>query len=144
MTFFSALDRKAHSHPIRKGSYSTTEKKCRGLSPGSPRLANDCSVFKGSALRLLALQVLVIRHHPVNELPFGSEVKDPVTHRLDQLVVMGGNQHIALDCLQTVVQCGDGLQIQVVGGLVQQEHVGPGQHHPGQHTPHLLAAGEHP
>ena len=56
---------------------------------------------------------------------------------------MGGDQHIALDGLQAIIQGGDGLQIQVVGGLIQQEHVGPGQHHSGQHTPHLLSAGEY-
>ena len=32
--------------------------------------------------------------------------------------------------------------LQVVGGLVQQEDVGPREHHPGQHTAHLLTAGE--
>ena len=56
---------------------------------------------------------------------------------------MGGDQHIALDGLQAIIQGGDGLQIQVVGGLVKQQHVGPGEHHPGEHAPHLLAAGEH-
>ena len=30
----------------------------------------------------------------------------------------------------------------MVGGLVQQEDVGPREHHPGQHTAHLLTAGE--
>ena len=27
--------------------------------------------------------------------------------------------------------------------MVQQQHVGAGEHHPGEHAPHLLAAGEH-
>ena len=58
-------------------------------------------------------------------------------------MVVGGEEHVALDGLQAVVQGGDGLQIQVVGGLVKQQHVGPGEHHPGEHAPHLLAAGEH-
>ena len=90
-----------------------------------------------------ALQILVIGGLTVNQLAAGGKVKHPVAHGLDQLVVVGGHQHVALDGLQPLVQGGDGLQVQVVGGLVQHEDVGPGEHHPGQHAPHLLAAGQH-
>lgn len=69
---------------------------------------------------LLALQVLVVGHLAVDELAVGGEVEHPVGHGLHQLVVVGGEEHVALDGLQAVVQGGDGLQIQVVGGLVQQ------------------------
>ena len=91
----------------------------------------------------LRLQVVLVAHALVNELAIGGEVEDPVGHGLHQLVVVGGHQHVALDRLQAVVQSGDGLQVQVVGGLVQQQHVGPGQHHAGEHAPHLLTTGEH-
>ena len=69
-------------------------------------------------LGLLALQILVIGGLPVDELPIGGEVKDPVTHRLDELMVVGGHQHVAFHRLQALVQGGDGLQVQVVGGCL--------------------------
>ena len=33
--------------------------------------------------------------------------------------------------------------VQVVGGFVQHQHIGAGEHHLAQHTPHSLAAGKH-
>ena len=48
-----------------------------------------------------------------------------------------------LEVDQTIVEGSDGLQVQVVGGLVQQQHIGAGQHHTGEHTAHLLAARQH-
>ena len=70
-------------------------------------------------LGLLALQILIIGHHTVDELSVSGEVKDAVTHGLDELMVVGGHQNVAFDHLQALVQGGDGLQVQVVGGLVQ-------------------------
>ena len=61
-------------------------------------------------LGLLALQILVIGGLPVDELSIGSEVKDSVTYRLDELVVVGGYEHVAFHGLQSLVQGGDGLR----------------------------------
>ena len=44
--------------------------------------------------------------------------------------------------LQERLQPQDRLQVEVVGGLVHQQHVGPAQQHPGHGHPHLPAAGE--
>ena len=55
---------------------------------------------------------------------------------------MAGKQHHALEVHQAVVDGGDGFQIQMVGGLIQHQHVGAVEHHAGEHTPGLLSAGE--
>ena len=55
---------------------------------------------------------------------------------------MAGKQHHALEVHQAVVDGGDGFQIQMVGGLIQHQHVRAVEHHAGEHTPDLLAAGE--
>ena len=57
-------------------------------------------------------------------------------------MVVAGEDHVVLKGLQAVVQGRDALQIQMVGRLIQYEEIGPRKHHPAQHAPHLLAAGE--
>ncbi len=88
-------------------------------------------------------QVFVKGGHPVND-PIGGYLDDSVGNGLDELMVMGGKEDIALKVDEPVVEGGDRLQIQVVGGLVQKKDVGARQHHPGEHAAHLLAAGEAP
>ena len=55
---------------------------------------------------------------------------------------MGDGEHGALEFLQILLQPLGGPQIQVVGGLVQQEDVGVLQNEAGQVHPGLLSAGE--
>ncbi len=55
---------------------------------------------------------------------------------------MGDGQHGALVTVQILLQPFGGPEIQVVGGLVQQEDVGILQNQAGQVDPGLLPAGE--
>ena len=57
-------------------------------------------------------------------------------------MVVGGQQHHAGEGFQTLVHRLNGLHVQMVGGLVEKHHVGPGKHHPAEHTADLFAAGE--
>ena len=57
-------------------------------------------------------------------------------------MVVGGKQHHAGEGFQTLVHRLNGLHVQVVGGLVEQYHIGTAQHHLAQHTANLLAAGQ--
>ena len=57
-------------------------------------------------------------------------------------MVMGGQQDDTLEGFQTLVDGLDGFHVQMVGGLIQQDHVGTTEHHLGQHAADLLAAGE--
>ena len=75
------------------------------LLPPPPRLGRQSIKTAGRqavplfcllCVRLLALQVLVVGHLAVDELTVGGEVKHPVTHGLDELMVVGGHQHVHL------------------------------------------------
>ena len=56
---------------------------------------------------------------------------------------MRREQHGALEITNAVVDCGDGFQIEVVGRLVDDEHVRAEQHHARQHQANLLTAGQY-
>ncbi len=53
---------------------------------------------------------------------------------------MGDQDHAAGEGFQVVLQPGHGLGVQVVGGLVQQQHVGLGEQQPRQGDPAALTA----
>ena len=57
-------------------------------------------------------------------------------------MVVGGQQHHALESLQALVHRLNGFHVQVVGGLVQQQHICAGEHHLAEHTSYLFTAGE--
>ena len=58
-------------------------------------------------------------------------------------MVVAVEQHHAGEVYQGFVQAGDGLQVQVVGGLVQNQAIGAAEHQLGEHTAHLLPSGKH-
>ena len=99
------------------------------------------SLQTGEHFLPLSGDILVVGAHLVNELSV-HELHDAVGNGLHKLMVMAGKEHHALEVDQAVVHSGDGFQVQVVGGLVQNQHVGTVEHHPGEHAPHLLTAGE--
>lgn len=99
-----------------------------------------CSLFGHGPpgfCHFFAFNILIKGHKPVNDT-MGCQFNNPVDHCIDKFVVMGGENYYLLEFDQAVVQGGDGFQIQVVGGFVQDQNIGVGQHHPGQHTPDLF------
>src|SRR4051812_10269791 len=58
---------------------------------------------------------------------------------VDQVAVVGHEDDGARIVLQALAQGGDRLQIEVAGGLVENEHVGPGQHQLAEEQPHRLS-----
>ena len=58
-------------------------------------------------------------------------------------MVMAGEEDHAGEFNQAVVQGRNGLHVQMVGRLVENQHVGPLNHHHGQLAAHLLSAGKH-
>ena len=58
-------------------------------------------------------------------------------------MVMAGEEDIAFERHEVVVECLDTLQVKVVGRCVENEAVGVLQLHAGYHTAHLFTAGEH-
>ena len=57
-------------------------------------------------------------------------------------MVVRREEHAALKGNQPLVDRGDGLKVQMVGRLVEHEHIRAEEHHPGKHAAHLFAAGE--
>ena len=57
-------------------------------------------------------------------------------------MVVGGEEHHLGKAIEPIVERGDRLQVEMVGGLVENEGIGAGEHHLGEHAAHPLAAGE--
>ena len=57
-------------------------------------------------------------------------------------MVMAGEEDIALEGLERVVEGLDGLEVEVVGRAVEDERIGVLEHHARDHTAHLLAPRE--
>ena len=91
---------------------------------------------------MVAGDVFIVFHHFVDDA-VGGQFDDAVGHGLDELVVVAGKEDISLIEFQIVVECLDALEIEVVGGRVQNEAVGILQLHTGNHASHLLASTEH-
>ena len=91
---------------------------------------------------------LLLLHH-VEGVVAGVELRlavvdldDPLDHPIQEPAVVGDGQHRALVAIQILLQPLGGVEIQVVGGLVQQEDVGVLQNQAGQVDPGLLPAGQ--
>ena len=66
-------------------------------------------------------------------------LRDDAVH---ELAIVRGHQQRAGIALQELLQPDDGFDIEVVGRLVHQQHVGPAEQHAGQRDAHFPAAGE--
>ena len=100
----------------------------------------DCE-SESLSRHLVARQIFVVGGDLIHQLAI-DDLHDPVGRGLYYLVVTGGEDHNAREFLHSVVEGRDGLHIQMVRGLVKHQHVGPGDHHFGQHAAHPLASGE--
>ena len=70
------------------------------------------------------------------------DFRHPFDHFVQKPAVVGDGQHRALEPLQIALQPFGGVQVQVVGGLVQQQDMGVLQNEPGQVDPGFLPAGQ--
>ena len=83
--------------------------------------------------------IVVIAGKPVDQT-FRRDLHDSVGDGVGKLMVVRSEDHIALEIDQTVVDRRDGLQIQMVGRLVENQNVCAEEHHSGEHTSDLLAS----
>lgn len=67
---------------------------------------------------------------------------DAVGDRIDEFVVVGCEQHVALEVDEAVVDRRDGFQIQVVRRLIENEDIRAEEHHSREHASHLFATGQ--
>ena len=56
---------------------------------------------------------------------------------------MRGKENVAGESAQALVDSLNGLHVQMVRRLVEQQHVRARKHHAREHAPDLLAAGQH-
>jgi hypothetical protein len=117
-------------------------------------LANPLELFlhrlhAGVFLLLLDLQPLFLLVQPVGVVALPGDAgaavqfQDPLGGVVQEVAVVGDGHHGAGEALQEVLQPFDALGVQVVGRLVQQQHVGLGQQQPAQRHAALFAAGKH-
>ena len=69
-------------------------------------------------------------------------MQDAAEYPLQQIAVMSDDHQCALALLQLCFQPLGGLQVDVVGGFIQQQHIALAAQHAGQGHPHPLPAGE--
>ena len=94
-------------------------------------------------LRLgIEMHVFVVGHHAVDEAVL-CQLDDAVCDRLRELMVVAREDDIEREGLQTIIESLHGFQVEMVGGLIEQQDAAALQHHLAQHAAHLFAAGEH-
>ena len=74
--------------------------------------------------------------------PSPSSATDAVGDPLEEVAVVGDHDQRAGPAVEEVLEHGQGLDVEVVGRLVEQQHVGLGQQQPQQLEPPPLAAGQ--
>ena len=112
---------------------------CRGVS--MLRLCRGLVYLASQLLDVVAVDVVVVLHELV-DVSLGGELDDAVGYGLDELVVVGCEEDVALVLLEVVVERLDGLEVEVVGRRVEDEAVGVLELHARYHAAHLLASGE--
>ena len=74
--------------------------------------------------------------------PIFFEVPQTRRYFIDQIVIVGYQQHRSLVPLQRNIERVDGFEIEMVRGLVEDQDVGLGKDQLAEDEPRLLAAGE--
>ena len=82
----------------------------------------------------------IIGAHAVGDRAVSVDLNDSVGDRLHKFVIVRGEQHNAFKGDQAVIDCGNGFQIQMVCGLIEQQHIGAEQHHAREHASNLFTA----
>ena len=70
------------------------------------------------------------------------QLKDAGGHHVEEGAVVGDQQQRAAEGHQQLAQPADGVQVQVVGGLIEQQHLGLGHQGLGQRDALAVAAGQ--
>ncbi len=73
-----------------------------------------------------------------------AELDDPVGHTVDEVPVVTDEQDGAPVGSQVLLQPANRVDVEVVGGLVEQQHVGGAQQEAGEDHPHAPATGQLP
>ena len=123
----------------QKWRCSTAKIKTTGVSTKCVFAFDSPQLYLCLFLLLFPSKILFIRAATVDDTAIGSNLNDAVCNCVDQFVVVRGEDQISFERGETVIYRADRFQIQMVGGLVQQQEIRSEQHHPSEHTTHLFA-----
>ena len=70
------------------------------------------------------------------------EVQDPIDRIVEQVAVVADDDHGARIARQMVLEPQRAFEVEIVGGLVEQQEIGLGEQHGGERHAHAPAAGE--
>ena len=108
------------------------------LGPHRPEARLFLALFLGQAPFLLIEPggVIALPGDPVAAV----QLQDPTRDVVEKIAVVGDRDHGAGELLQVSLQPGHRLRVQVIGGLVDEQHVGVREQEPAQgHAPALAA-----
>ena len=100
------------------------------------------SVILGLELGDRRIDDVVIVVHDLVDDTTRSELDDTVSYRLDELMVMAGEEDVPLEGLERIIERLDRLEVKVVRGAIEDEHIRILEHHTRDHTAHLLTPRE--
>ena len=104
-----------------------------------------CGGFARLALAAFLLALLLQKRAVV---PFKAikpslvEAEQAINGAIEEITVVGNNDHAAPEVFKEVFENAEGLNIQIVGGFVQQQHVGRLDQHPAEGEAAALASRE--
>ncbi len=98
----------------------------------------DSSCFRRCVLLLQPRRIVALPRNAAAAVEF----EDPLGGVVEEVAVMGDRDDGAGEVLQELLQPFDRLGVEVVGRLVEQQHVGLGQQQAAQRDAALLATGE--
>ncbi len=114
----------------------------RGTGRGRRRSRRRTAAAGGFHGGAAAFEVLVdpARQHPQGGV--AEQREDPVGGALDEVAVVADDHQGSRPAVEEVLELGQGLDVEVVGGLVEEEHVGLVHQQPQELQPAALTAGQ--
>ena len=109
-----------------------------GASSGNRRDAP--TRFLSLGFGFLAFDVFVVGSEEISPLTAGQDLDDAVCNRIDKLIVVRGEENVSLKARETVINCRDRFEVEVVSWLIDDEHIRSEQHHTREHTTNLFTA----
>src|SRR5262249_7943700 len=109
------------------------------------------------ALRFLLLREFLVEREAFTALPLERavvaaierelspfEMEDGVDRAVEQIAIVADHDHGAWIARKMILEPERSLEIEIVGGLVEQQKIGLGKQHGGERDAHAPAAGEFP
>ena len=97
---------------------------------------------KSSLKALFIFKIILIAAASVNKAAVGEYLDNSICYGIKNLIVVRGEQDVALKCRHALVYCSDRLKIEMVCRLIYDKHIRAEHHHTREHASHLFTARE--